>query len=393
MSVGIEATEDIIEDSRPGSELVDVLLVEPFFTGSHAAWAHGLQKHSAHAVDLLTLSGAHWKWRMHGGAVTLARKFMAGDAAPDLIVATDMLDLTTFLALTRERTSTTPTAVYFHENQLTYPWSPKDRDLQRNRDKHYSFINYASALAADHVFFNSHYHRDSFLGELPAFLKQFPDNQELGTVDKLEAKSSVLPLGFDFSAFAAAKPADVKRSGPALVVWNHRWEYDKNPDLFYLALKMLKDHAVDFRVAVLGEEFDVVPDAFAKMKAALADRIVHFGFADSQEEYARWLWQADIVPVTSNQDFFGVSVMEALYCGCFPLLPRRLAFPELMPREMQSTCFYERDDDFGDRLAQIVQNIDRLRHLNFSDVTKQYEWEVMAPRYDDAFASVVDDRS
>ncbi|MDX1521413.1 MAG: DUF3524 domain-containing protein, partial [Anaerolineae bacterium] len=132
-----------------------ILLIEPYYTGSHAAWTDGYAKYSQHQVDILSLPGRFWKWRMHGGAVTLARKFLASTLRPDLILATDMLDLTTFLALTRERTSGIPTAIYFHENQLTYPWSPTDRDIPLNRDKHYGFINYTSALAADAVLFNS----------------------------------------------------------------------------------------------------------------------------------------------------------------------------------------------------------------------------------------------
>ena len=77
-----------------------ILLLEPYSTGSHAQWAAGYQKHSRHDVEILALAGANWKWRMHGGAVTLARRFMESSLAPDVIVATDMLDLTTFQALT-----------------------------------------------------------------------------------------------------------------------------------------------------------------------------------------------------------------------------------------------------------------------------------------------------
>ena len=135
-----------------------ILLIEPYFTGSHAAWAKGYAQHSQHHIDILSLPGRFWKWRMHGGAVTLARKFLQSDLAPDLILTTDMLDMTTFLALTRHRTANIPTATYFHENQLTYPWSPTDRDIAQKRDKHYGFINYVSALTADAVLFNSQYH-------------------------------------------------------------------------------------------------------------------------------------------------------------------------------------------------------------------------------------------
>jgi hypothetical protein len=123
-----------------------ICLIEPFHTGSHAAWAEEYARHSRHRVQLLTLAGRHWKWRMHGGAVTLARQFMEGGCAPDLLLASDMLDLTTFLALTRQKTSSLPVALYFHENQLTYPWSPADADPTLQRDAHYAFINYASAL-------------------------------------------------------------------------------------------------------------------------------------------------------------------------------------------------------------------------------------------------------
>ena len=42
----------------------------PIFIHGHAAWAEGYAASSAHDVSILKLSGAHWKWRMHGGAVS-----------------------------------------------------------------------------------------------------------------------------------------------------------------------------------------------------------------------------------------------------------------------------------------------------------------------------------
>ena len=92
---------------------------------------------------------------------------------PDLLLVSDMLDLTTFLALTRKRTATIPTALYFHENQLSYPWSPNGTNPAQQR-AHYAFINYTSALAADAVLFNSGYHLEVFNDQLPDFLKGFP---------------------------------------------------------------------------------------------------------------------------------------------------------------------------------------------------------------------------
>ena len=149
--------------------MAKILLVEPFFGGSHKQWAEGLKRHSEHEIEMLTLSGHHWKWRMHGAAVTLAQKLMEMDYIPDSIVVSDMLDLSLFLSLTREKSSRIPVNIYFHENQLSYPWSIDDEDTKNNRDNHYKFINYTSALSADKCFFNSQYHRKSFLESLPDF--------------------------------------------------------------------------------------------------------------------------------------------------------------------------------------------------------------------------------
>ena len=81
---------------------------------------------------------------MQGGAVTMARRFQALETQPDLIIASDMMDVSLFRAITR---TNIPIALYFHENQLTYP--------QNRRQHHgwqYGFINYASALTADRLF-------------------------------------------------------------------------------------------------------------------------------------------------------------------------------------------------------------------------------------------------
>jgi len=104
----------------------------------------------------LTLPGRFWKWRMQGGAISLARQAQARPA-PDLLLASDMLNLPLFLALAGERLAGLPVALYFHENQLTYPLQPGEK-----RDLHYGFINAVSALRADAAFFNSAYHQAAF---------------------------------------------------------------------------------------------------------------------------------------------------------------------------------------------------------------------------------------
>ena len=55
--------------------MLKILLIEPYYTGSHKKWANDYRRLSNHNVKILSLKGQFWKWRMHGGAVTLADKF------------------------------------------------------------------------------------------------------------------------------------------------------------------------------------------------------------------------------------------------------------------------------------------------------------------------------
>lgn len=332
------------------------------------------------------MPGRHWKWRMHGGAVELAKQFNELAKKPDLILATSMLDLTTFLALTRKQSAGIPVVLYFHENQLTYPWSPQDRDKKKKRDNHYSFINYVSALAADRVFFNSKYHKDSFLTALPKFLQRFPDKKGKENVSLIRNKSEVLHLGLKLNRFNKYRSSEKEKESTATIVWNHRWEYDKNPEEFFEVLFELKREGVAFKLVVLGEQNEMNPSIFDEAKVVLTDEILHWGFANTFEEYARWLWKSDILPVTSNQDFFGGSVVEAMYCDCFALLPNRLAYPEHLPEELAREFLYE-EGELKVRLQTAIENVMITRQVDYQSIVRKYDWENLIEVYDEAFTA------
>ena len=362
-----------------------ILLVEPYYTGSHKQWAEGYQKYSRHQIKILSMKGQFWKWRMHGGAVTIARRFKDMKWQPDLILATDMLDLSTFLALSRKKSYGISTAIYFHENQLAYPWSQKDRDVQQKRDTHYGFINYASALTADRVFFNSEFHMISFMDALQPFLKHFTDHRELDSVNVIHNKSRVLHLGMDLQQFNDHR---VGKEGKPLVLWNHRWEYDKNPGLFFSVLKQVKNDGHNFKLAVLGENFSQSPKIFEEARRTFKDVIVQWGYVESFKEYAEWLWKADILPVTSNQEFFGVSVMEAIYCDTWPILPNRLTYPELLPPDQHKDHLYSGEDDLFNKITWALEHREKIKSTPFHLFAKPFDWETMAPVYDDAMEQI-----
>ena len=364
-----------------------IVLIEPFLTGSHQLWAQGFQQFCQHEVRILSLPGRHWKWRMYAGAVELAKIYNTWtDFEPDLLLATDMLDFTTFLAITRKKTAAIPTAIYFHENQITYPWSDTDPDLKLKRDNQYGFINYTSALVADQIFFNSPYHQQSFLEALPAFLKQFPDYKGIDNIPSIVQKSKVLPLGVDLKQLEDYKME--RHADLPLLLWNHRWEYDKNPVSFFKALYRLKAEGIPFEVAILGTSYHKVPPIFQEAKKHLAQEIIQFGVLKDFREYAKWLWKADILPVTNNQDFFGQSVVEAIYCNCFPILPNRLAYPMHIPTNKHTYHFYDAEESFYQLLKQVIRDYKDLKNHSYQNFVSHYDWRILAAQYDDIMVSL-----
>ncbi len=369
-----------------------IVILEPYWSGSHAAWASGYQRHSRHQIQIFAMSGQFWKWRMRGAAITLTRQFRSQSDQVDLLLATDMLDAAAFLALTRHQTAHLPLVMYFHENQLSYPWQATDRDVIHCRELDYGFINYVSALTADQVFFNSYYHRQSFLGELPRLLRQFPDYQEMETVTEIANKGEVLPLGIDLQRLDRFQPRIAKdENQPAVILWNHRWEYDKNPSDFFQALDLVAANGIDFRLIILGQNFRNRPTEFEAARAKWSDRILHYGFASDEAEYAAWLRSADILPVTSHHDFGGISVIEAIYAGCYPLLPRRLSYPEIVPMDKFPDNYYDDVNDLAIKLGQAIQNIQAIRKQNWASIVERFSWHQMAPHYDDVFERVRQD--
>ena len=170
--------------------------------------------------------------------------------------------------------------------------------------------------------------------------------------------------------------------GPPLILWNHRWEHDKNPETFFNVLEKLSKKGLEFQLAVLGQEFMKEMPCFTQARKSLKKHIVQFGYAKTFENYTKWLWKADILPVTSNQDFFGGSIMEAVYCQTIPVLPRKLTYPELFNSKDNPQLFYENKSDLLEKLTTSIENNSKLRKQHYQSITTNYDWSNMVKVYD-----------
>jgi glycosyltransferase involved in cell wall biosynthesis len=291
-----------------------------------------------------------------------------------------------------------PVVQYFHENQLTYPLPPDE-----DRERAYAITNYLSALAADRVVFNSQSHFDEFIEALPQLLRDFPDFTNMHTVRDLREKSTVLHLGMDLSAHDEYRGARTGRTPrattPPIVLWNQRWDYDKNPSDFFRVMNRLDDAGVPFQLILAGKHFDEQPEEFEQAFERYAERILHYGYAEDFAEYSRLLHRADVVVSTARHEFFGVAVQEAIYCGCHPVLPRRLSYPELIPEShheplLHAPIFYDDDQGLFEVLRDILEGEERpLPPKTLRDIPAPLDWDRHVDRYDALFEEVAEART
>jgi glycosyltransferase involved in cell wall biosynthesis len=322
-----------------------VLALEPYYGGSHRAVLDGLVAGLDAEWTLLSLPARKWKWRMRGAAMTMADQVrqLSNNGQPpfDLVFASTFLNLAEFRGMAPE-IAAVPAIVYFHENQLVYP-----NRHTAEWDFQFPLTNITSALSAERCLFNSRWNLETFLAEIPAFLRQFPDNHPVGVAEAVAGKSRVLPPPFDPSAFDGQP---VVRAAVPRIVWPHRWEHDKNPEEFFVAVAQLGHEGHDFEVAVAGQSFRDIPPVILDAEQSLGRRLVHLGEPHSRQEYARLLASCDIAVSTAVNEFFGIAMIEASYAGCHPLVPDRLSYPELYPRKMR----YSGSAELVSRLRTLV---------------------------------------
>jgi len=352
-----------------------VLLLESYYGGSHKYFLQGLQNYVPAEFQLLTLPARSWKMRMQLSAPWFVEQIRAkpvDDRQFDTVLCSSLIDVAVLkglLSTVAGWNSHTRILTYFHENQFVYP-----QQFDVPREYQFACINFNSAIASDEIAFNSVYNRDSFLAGCRMGVLAAADMPLPGIIQNLSDRSRILFPGIDFSAIDSLpgkRPVKIP-----VVVWNHRWEHDKNPVAFFEALQILEQRGVDFRLIVLGRDFPASPVCFTQAKKRFQDKILHFGFVSSYREYVELLGRGDIVVSTSLHEFFGISVIEAVRAGCLPVLPDRLSYPELF----DSKFLYD-GDTLADRLQTIIENRCRLSREEARAMTNRFSWPSLQDSY------------
>lgn len=323
-----------------------ILLLSAYDAHSHRRWRKGLvEAFPEHDWTVLTLPPRHFSWRVRGNSLSWAFGEREVLVQPyDMVIATSMVDLSALAGMV-PTLATVPTLVYFHENQFAYP----DRRAKPHIEP--KVVSLYAALAADRVVFNSAFNRQTFLDGAREFLASMPDRVPPEIPALVRDKSAILSVPLDACWFAE-DVATAPDTSPFTIVWNHRWEYDKGPDRLFAALKKMHQAGVDFRVHVIGQQFGDRPPVFAGMRTQLGDSIGAWGRVEPDTEYRRLLCESHVVLSTSLHEFQGLAVQEAVACGCVPLVPDRLAYPEYFDDEYRYRSYPENPEAEAAAIAE-----------------------------------------
>ncbi|MFP4322552.1 MAG: hypothetical protein ACLFTK_08875 [Anaerolineales bacterium] len=89
---------------------------------------------------------------------------------------------------------------------------------------------------------------------------------------------------------------------------------------------------------------------------------------------------------TAYQDFFGISTVEAIYCGCYPLLVKRLNYPALIPTAYPDACLFYEGRVYDALRGYLTQRPATPPEL--AAHVAHFDWRTQAPRYDAALAAL-----
>ncbi|PIP57780.1 hypothetical protein COX03_01170 [Candidatus Woesebacteria bacterium CG22_combo_CG10-13_8_21_14_all_39_10] len=182
-----------------------------------------------------------------------------------------------------------------------------------------SFFEKGWAKICDGIFVGSKYHKEKFIRK-----------RKIGG---LESKIYVTGNPFNTQDILKAVPEKINPVGRRenIVIFSHRWDYEKRPNVFVDMMNQLQNIRKDFKVYITTSRKKFRSNQkwlIEKLHSARFEYHIFDGL--SKEQYYQLLSKSKIFVSTTIEENFGYCLLEAMTLGCTPVVPNKYSHPEIL---------------------------------------------------------------
>jgi len=304
---------------------LDILALEPFYGGERRAMLESVLHCSRHRWTLLKLPPRRIERRLTAAANWFAEQISRHwSGRLDVLFVSEAINLPELYRLV-PRLTEIPSIVYFHDNQLGAPPSPRTGPVD--------VINVFTAAAASEVWFNSLSHLRKFLALATKLVERHPELATRNPMPRIAANAQVMPPPMDMSLVERVK--------------------EQNPQL------PTRDSRAIF-VETRGADIQLLNDALSELELRNESfRLITVGPVDNLG--TRWprrtikeddevgqilgMLECGLVASVKRSAAFDFLVTRAILAGCRPVLPDVGVYPELLPESLHGMCLYPMQDE------------------------------------------------
>ena len=267
---------------------------------------------------------------------------------PELLIYTNSVNMAPVFYCMEDYLKFIPKIMIVINSEVDYPQQIRKHSPQR------AMIDISAMSVADALIFHSENQIKNILGGLAEYT-----HPEI--ILSLKRKSVVLPMN-GTPLPPSLKPDVSKRGDKFRILWNHRMAVEKQPEQFLTALKSLKDEGVDFEVVITSKKPS--KKNLIDQIAELDDKIVHYGHADSMDDYISLMQSCHVVVSAVLSETFSGSVLEAAACGCTPIVPKSECFPEMFSDLEDKVYWLDHPANHKDITVQLLEFSRRFKDLD-----------------------------
>lgn len=214
---------------------------------------------------------------------------------------------------------------------------------------------------------------------------------------KIKAKPIVERLGLDLSEFETLPPRGAFRArfpqlgDRPIVLFLGRIDYKKGLDVLIPAFA--KANLTDARLVIAGPDRDGYEPTVRKMIADhnIADRVVFTGMLHGRERIEAYV-DADLFALTSHQENFGITVIEAMACGCPVFISDQVNIHPDVSAAQAGVVTDLGADAVRQQLASYLGDPQRRRddgRRGREFAQQHYNWQTIARDWEQHYASLV----